>query len=248
MINCIVIEDEDIAAQRLVGQLVAIDSNIVVDAIISTKKDAIAYLSNHTPDLIFMDINLTDGISFEIFDFVHRSIPIIFTTAYSEYALKAFEQYSIDYLLKPINPEQLIRSVNKYKTIAQNLDNRYDQLVKLLKREYKSRFLIKWNKRLLSIDVDSIAYFFSEDKLTFLCHWDGNKYPVGNSLKNLEMVLNPKLFFRINKKYLIRSSAIKEMYYTSKSKMRVVLQPNKENEMIFVAIEKLGKFKSWLSK
>ena len=248
MIKCIIIEDEELAAKRLVSLIERLERNIVVEALIDTKQRAISYLLKNTPDLIFMDINLSDGISFDIFNTVEKKIPIIFTTAFSEYALKSFEQRSIDYLLKPVSFENLKRSIEKFEDLTTTKEVNHQNILDFLSRNRgKRRFLISWRGRLLSIETNEVAYFYSEESVTFLCDWKGNQYPMSTSLKNLEMELDPKEFFRINKKYLIHSKSLDEMYYTSKSRIKVKLKPNSKDDKIFVAIEKIGKFKRWLS-
>ena len=172
--------------------------------------------------------------------------PVIFVTAYSEYAIKAFEVNSIDYLLKPITISNLKRSLDKFQRITV-LPN-YSEILKKKESRYRNRFLVKYSNQLLSINIDDIAYFFSEDKWTFLCLKDGRKLPIEFSLKKIEDEVNPKEFFRVNKKFLISVNSIQEMYYVSKLKLKIILNPNFGSENIFVAVEKVGEFKSWLSK
>jgi two-component system response regulator LytT len=248
MIKAVIVEDEAIAATRLKLLLKEINADVKIVAVLASVHEAIEYLSVIKPDLLFLDINLTDGSSFDIFKKLNINIPIIFTTAYSEYALKAFEQLSIDYLLKPIKKELLSKSIEKYVSLTGNNQNfDYDLLANALKNNYKKRFLVKINQQLRSIEISDVAYFFSEDKLSFIKTKEGYKIPLEHSLKNLESMLDPKEFFRINKKYLINHTAIKDMYYTSKSRVKLNLKPSPADENIFVAIEKLGTFKKWLS-
>ncbi|MEM6726539.1 MAG: LytTR family DNA-binding domain-containing protein, partial [Bacteroidota bacterium] len=194
------------------------------------------------------------GFSLSIFeegDF--KPPPIIFTTAYSQYAIRAFEYNSISYLLKPIKQEALQHAIEKFYYAQENKptyeDPNYKQLVQHLLKPYKERFLVKTNQKLETIQTIDISYFFSEDKLTFLMLKSGQSKPIDFSLKQLEEQLNPSDFYRINRKYLIHHSSIKEMFYASKSKIQVQLHPaNKhEKQPIFVAIEKIGQFKKWLS-
>lgn len=247
MIKAVIIEDEEIAAERLHGLLHKADREVVVEQVIGTIEGAIKYLSQKRPDLIFLDINLTDELSFHIFKCVKVDVPIIFTTAYSEYALKAFEQFSIDYLLKPIGFEALVKSLEKYKRLTKDRDFDYDRMADAVMQRYQQRFLVKTNRQLKSLNLEEIAYFFSEDKVTFIRDWSGGMAPYDRSLKELELSVDPKLFFRVNKKYLVHHRAIKSMYYVAKAKVKLDLAPSMPQDHIFVAMEKLGRFKKWLS-
>ncbi|MBQ4820755.1 LytTR family DNA-binding domain-containing protein [Aquimarina sp. MMG016] len=249
MINAIIIEDEDIAAIKLQKMIQELDSEIHIARILSSVKESVAYLNENTPDLIFLDINLSDDNSFEIFNLVDNiTSKIIFTTAYSEYAIKAFEQNSIDYLLKPIPKEALQRSLEKLRKYDSHPNPDYNKVLFNPGDTYKKRFLVKINNNLKTVEVKEIAYFYSEDKITFIKLKNDKKLPIDHSLKRLEEILDPKEFYRINRKYIIHISAISKMYYSSKSKIMLHLEPVAEDQQISVAIEKLGKFKKWLSK
>ncbi|MCZ8330688.1 MAG: LytTR family DNA-binding domain-containing protein [Flavobacterium sp.] len=246
MIKIIIIEDEILIAERLKKMIESIEPEMKVIEVIDSVKEAISYLSDSIPDLIFLDINLSDDYCFKIFEEVNVTCPVIFVTAYSEYAIKAFEVNSIDYLLKPISIPNLKKSIDKYKSLT-TFPN-YTKMMIDMESRYRNRFLVKLNNQLKSISIDNIAYFFSEDKLTFACLNDGKKLPLDFSLKKIEEEINPNNFFRINKKYLISLNSIDEMYYVSKSKIKLQLKPTVEKEIIFVAIEKIGTFKVWLSR
>jgi DNA-binding LytR/AlgR family response regulator len=246
MIKIIIIEDEILIAERLKKMIESIEPEMKVIEVIDSVKEAISYLSDSIPDLIFLDINLSDDYCFKIFEEVNVTCPVIFVTAYSEYAIKAFEINSIDYLLKPISIPSLKKSIDKYKSLT-TFPN-YTKMMIDMESRYRNRFLVKLNNQLKSISIDNIAYFFSEDKLTFACLNDGKKLPLDFSLKKIEEEINPNNFFRINKKYLISLNSIDEMYYVSKSKIKLQLKPTVEKEIIFVAIEKIGTFKVWLSR
>ena len=246
MIKVIIIEDEILIAERLKKMIESIEPEMKVIEVIDSVKEAISYLSDSIPDLIFLDINLSDDYCFKIFEEVNVTCPVIFVTAYSEYAIKAFEINSIDYLLKPISIPNLKKSIDKYKSLT-TFPN-YTKMMIDMESRYRNRFLVKLNNQLKSISIDNIAYFFSEDKLTFACLNDGKKLPLDYSLKKIEEEINPNNFFRINKKYLISLNSIDEMYYVSKSKIKLQLKPTVEKEIIFVAIEKIGTFKVWLSR
>lgn len=246
MINVIIVEDEILIAERLKKMIESIEPEMKVITIIDSVKDAIQYLEINRPDLIFLDINLSDDYCFKIFEEINVTSPVIFVTAYSEYAIKAFEVNSIDYLLKPISISSLKNSIEKFKNWAILPD--YKKLISSLDSNFKRRFLVKVNNQLKSVSIESIAYFFSEDKLTFACLFDGKKLPLEQSLKKIEEEVNPINFYRVNKKFLISLNAIVEMYYVSKSKIKLTLKPSFDGENIFVALEKVGDFKSWLSK
>jgi DNA-binding LytR/AlgR family response regulator len=246
MINVIIVEDENLIAERLKKMIESIEPEMKVMAIIDSVKDAIHYLGTNRPDLIFLDINLSDDYCFKIFEEINVTSPVIFVTAYSEYAIKAFEVNSIDYLLKPISISSLKNSIEKFKNWSV-LPN-YKKLLTLIDHDYRKRFLIKLNNQLKSISIVEIAYFYSEDKLTFACLFDGKKLPLEQSLKKIEEEVNPIDFYRINKKFLISLNAIAEMYYVSKSKIKLTLKPSFDGDHIFVALEKVGDFKTWLSK
>ncbi len=245
MIKVLIIEDEILIAKRLKKMIESIEPEMNVIEVIDSVKNAITYLSDNIPNLIFLDINLSDDYCFKIFDEVNVTCPVIFVTAYSEYAIKAFEINSIDYLLKPISIPNLKKSIDKYKSLT-TFPN-YNKMMIDMESKYRNRFLVKLNNQLKSISIDSIAYFFSEDKLTFACLNDGKKLPLDFSLKKIEEEINPKEFFRVNKKFLISANSIQEMYYVSKLKLKIILKPNFGSENIFVAVEKVGEFKSWLS-
>ncbi|WP_298515072.1 LytTR family DNA-binding domain-containing protein [uncultured Kordia sp.] len=248
MMNAILIEDEDIAAMKLQKMIQDVDQSIQIVKIISSVKESVAYLSKHQPDLIFLDINLSDNNSFEIFNQVSNiKSKIIFTTAYSEYAIKAFELNSIDYLLKPIAKEALARSIQKLKDLESEKVPSYTELFRSLENNFKKRFLVKMNNSLESIEVEDVAYFYADEKVTFIKLKSGKKIPIDYSLKKLEEVLNPIDFYRVNRKYIVHISSIKKMYYSSKSKIVLHLEPASEDDTITVPIEKVGQFKKWLS-
>ncbi|MGD1947262.1 MAG: LytR/AlgR family response regulator transcription factor [Croceivirga sp.] len=256
MIRVLIVEDEDLAARRLIEMIGRLPYNIEIVGRTTSIEDTIAFLKTMDFDLMFLDINLSDGFSFEIFEPIgFETPPIIFTTAYSEFAIRAFELNSISYLLKPVTTENLTVALKKFKTYDRNdknlqeQNNRYKKLIEDLSNPYRKRFLVKINNRLKTITIEKISYFFSEEKLCFMQLKTGQRVPVDYSLKNLSEQLDPLKFFRVNRKYLVHIDSIREMYYTSKSKIKVELEPVNPNETepIFVAIEKIGLFKKWLS-
>ncbi|TPN83974.1 LytR/AlgR family response regulator transcription factor [Aquimarina algicola] len=250
MIRAIIVEDEEIAVIRLKSLIEKIDPEIHIDNVFPSVRETVLYLHNESPDLIFLDVNLSDGYSFEIFEQIKVTQPIIFITAYSEYAIKAFEQNSISYLLKPIEEEALTKAIKKYKQYNHTSSINYSLLSEMMtKPSYKMRFLVKTNSALTVVDVSEISYFYFEDKVTFIKLWNKKCYPLDYSLKQLESLLDPITFFRINKKYIISPKSIDKMYYTSKSRIRVYLSPinEKDSAVVLVALEKVSKFKKWLS-
>lgn len=247
MIKTVIIEDEEIAAIRLQRMVQELDSNIVVVKHIVSASGAIEYLSSNVPDLIFLDIRLSDNNSFEIFKDLEVNSPIIFTTAYSEYAIQAFKQNSIDYLLKPISEEALDTALKKFRKFGRTKVPDYRGLLLGDWVPYKQRFLVKINNSLQSVDTKEIAYFFSEEKITFIRMKGGKRIPIDDTLNALTDQLDPNRFFRINRKYLVCIDAIKKMYYTSKSRIQVNLEPAPDDLHVMVSVERLGRFKKWLS-
>lgn len=251
--NVIIIEDEKPAARRLNRMLTNLD--IEVNIMLHSVQESIEYFTNNDhPDLIFLDIQLSDGLSFEIFDEVHINSAIIFTTAYDEYALKAFKLNSIDYLLKPIDDEELEAAVSKYRSLLperKNLQVDFEDIKKLLinpiDRVYKKRFTAKVGQYLKIFSVDDIECFYSENKGTYL-HTCGNRnYLIDTTLENLEEELNPKQFYRISRKFYININAIKDIISYTNSRLQIKLNNFSEQEVI-VARERVKDFKDWLEQ
>ncbi len=249
--NVIIIEDEKPSARRLQRMLNSLD--IEVDTLLHSVKESINWFKNNEhPDLIFLDIQLSDGLSFEIFDAVKITSAIIFTTAYDEYALQAFKLNSIDYLLKPIDDEDLDVAVKKYQTIMpkkQAVTIDFDDIKKMLtnpiEREYKKRFSVKIGQHLKLINIDEIECFYSENKGTYLHTSGGRNYLIDLTLEQLEGELEPHTFFRINRKFFINIHAIKDMISYTNSRIQIKLNSYNEQEVI-VARERVKDFKAWL--
>ncbi|WGD35007.1 LytTR family DNA-binding domain-containing protein [Olleya sp. YS] len=247
----IIIEDEKPSARRLQRMLDAID--IKTETLLHSVEEAIHWFNNNQhPDLIFLDIQLSDGLSFEIFDEVEVKSAIIFTTAYDEYALQAFKLNSIDYLLKPIDDEDLETAVAKYKTrlpektnIALDFDDIKKLLVNPIEREYKKRFSVKVGQHLKLVNIDDIECFYSENKGTYLYTSEGRNYLLDTSLEALEKELEPQTFFRINRKFFVNINAIKDMVSYTNSRLQIKLNNYNEDEVI-VARERVKDFKNWL--
>lgn len=248
--NVLIIEDEKLAAERLVKLILEYDPLINVVGQIDSTKDAILFIENNKNiDLIFMDIHLSDGISFDIIEKLETKIPIVFTTAYSEYSLKAFKANSIDYLLKPISTSELNAAIEKFKSINQHYQSAIkvsNVLNKATFKEEKKRFIVKSGSHLQSITSDNIFFFYSKDKITFLHSIDNKKYPVDYSLEEIEELISSTLFFRINRQYIININAIKDITSYSNSRLKLTLQ-YLEKEEVIVSREKVSLFKAWLN-
>ena len=249
--NIIIIEDEKPAARLLQRKVEKL--GLQINTLLHSVEESINWFQNNPhPDLIFLDIQLSDGLSFEIFEAIDIKSAVIFTTAYDEYALRAFKLNSIDYLLKPIDEEDLETAISKFKNQFQkssiaSLD--FEMIKKMLinpiDREYKKRFTIKMGQQLKMINIEEVECFFSENKGTYLHTFDNRDYLLDNTLEQLETELNPEDFYRVSRKYIIPMKAIKEIQLYSNSRLKVILPTYKEDEVI-VSREKVGDFKTWL--
>lgn len=251
MISCLIIEDEKIAAERLSRMILSVDREILVTDVLQSVEQSVQYLKQHpVPELIFMDIQLADGLSFEIFEQIEVNAPVIFTTAYNEYAIKAFKVNSIDYLLKPIDLNELTFAIKKYKTQKSSIpinDQVLATLAKALALPYKSNFLIKVGEHLRSISTHDIQCFYSSDKSAFLLNAGGRIYPVNYSLDQMEGIIDPKLFFRISRKFIVSRSFISDIVQYSNSRLKVRLATHFEEDLI-VSRERVQDFRCWLDQ
>jgi DNA-binding LytR/AlgR family response regulator len=254
MKNVLIVEDEPQAARRLESLIKDLIPDVMIlDKLDSVKKSVKWFIENPSPDLIFMDIQLADGISFRIFEQCQVNAPVIFTTAYDAYALRAFKVNSIDYILKPVDKEDLAAALKKFETLTRKKENAAELLtsigeaVKMLTRQYKTRFVIKVGEHLKSIEVNDILYFFSFEKATFAKISDGRKHILDFTLEQLEEVLNPQLFFRINRKYIVSAESIQDMVSYSNSRLKLVLKGSDELDII-VSRERVQEFKDWLDR
>lgn len=252
MLNILLIEDEEPAAQRLQKMLLdVIGPANIPPSIVSIASGIKWFEENPMPDLIFSDIQLSDGLGFEIFKVSDITCPIIFTTAYDQYAIEAFKVNSIDYLLKPIKKEELEAAYRKFKKLQAagappvNIDKLLQTLQPALRPEYKKRFVVRYGEHIKTIQTEDSAYFYTEDKINFLNTKDGRRYAIDFNLDTLEQMLDPKIFFRINRQYIIGIHAIAEMFSYSKSRVLVKLNPPARHETI-VSTERSGDFKHWL--
>ena len=253
--NILLIEDEPQAAQRLEKLVMTVIPKAIILSKLDTVKSAVRWLqSNAAPDLIFMDIQLADGISFSIFDQVEVKVPVIFTTAYDEYALKAFKVNSIDYLLKPIDEEGLRAAIKKYDSLTSMRTMAPDKMMEsislamqMLSKKYKERFMIKVGEHLKSVEVIEIFFFFSLEKTTFAQTRDGRKHILDFTLDQLGELLDPKRHFRINRKYIISVESIQDMISYTNSRLKLVLKGSDDHDVI-VARERVQEFKDWLDR
>jgi DNA-binding LytR/AlgR family response regulator len=253
MIKAVIFEDEHFAAEHLRDLLKKSDPSIDVAEVIPSIKKGIRWLNSNTCDLIFLDINLADGECFRIFEEIEINIPVIFTTAYDQYAIKAFELNSIDYLMKPVSESLLKRSLAKFKNLHGKQMKTKDNLKNLIsdflnkEKKYKKRFLVEAGSKMKTISVDEIAYFFAARKNIFLRHKEGKTYDISLSLEKLEQSLNPQFFFRANRSYLINIDSIKKMSVMSNRTIKLTLEPNSE-DLVTVSLARLNAFKDWLNQ
>lgn len=248
----IIIEDEKPAARLLQRKLEKFQ--IEVGAMLHSVEESIEWFSeNEHPDLIFLDIQLSDGLSFEIFEKVAIKSAIIFTTAYDEFALKAFKLNSVDYLLKPIDEEELEAAISKFKMRLPKPENTsqwdFEQIKKMLQnpfdKNFKTRFTVKIGQHLKVIAIEEIECFFSENKGTYLHTFDNRNYLIESSLEVLEQELDPEKFYRVSRKFIVPLKAIKEIGVYSNSRLRIIL-PTFSAEEVVVSREKVSDFKNWI--
>ena len=246
----IIIEDEKPSARHLQRMLNSL--NVKAETLLHSVEESIAWFNeNEHPDLIFLDIQLSDGLSFEIFENVDIKSAVIFTTAYDEYALQAFKLNSIDYLLKPIDEADLEKAISKYKerapvkqSVTLDFNDIKNLLVNPIERSYKKRFSVKVGQHLKLINIEDIECFYSENKGTYAFS-DGRNYLLDTTLEQLESELEPQLFFRISRKFYVNINAIKDMIHYTNSRLQIKLNTFNEHEVI-VARERVKDFKDWL--
>ncbi|MDX1936063.1 MAG: LytTR family DNA-binding domain-containing protein [Flavihumibacter sp.] len=247
----LIVEDEEQAYKRLKKLIAeAVPGAVILDVVMSIQSAIKWFAGNPMPDLVFMDVNLADGESFEIFKQVSITCPIIFTTAYEEYAIKAFKVNSIAYLLKPVDKADIEAAMAKLHSIkghspAPDYVNLLKNLQQPLATAYRERFVVKLGDNLKSIPTDEVAYFFTENKANFLCTREGKKYPIDFNLDQVETQLNPKTYFRINRQFIIAMSSIDEMKSYTRSRVIIKLKPASHLDTI-VSVERANKFRDWL--
>lgn len=244
--KCIIIEDEDYAANYLAQQLKACNTAIEIEAIIDTVEGAVAWLSVHKTDLIFSDIQLGDGISFEIFDHLIINTPIIFTTSYDKYAIKAFEQNSIAYLLKPFNKNDLKKALDKYQTLFQ-VSETINATINTLHTSYQYKFMVQFGNALQTVLADDVAYFLLQNKrYLFIVTQANNQFMYNSSLELLETRLNPQQFFRINRQHIINKNIITQVEQLDRGRMLLHTKPQSKEEFV-VSIGRAKAFKEWFA-
>lgn len=256
----LIVEDEELAVRKLQKTLADVDSTASVVGVTESIESTVAWLQkNPDPDLILMDIELADGQSFEIFSRVEVKSPVVFTTSYDEFALKAFKVNSVDYLLKPIQKDELESALNKYRQIkglySPSLpasDFNIDSLVKELQqklqlKEFRKRFLVKHAQKLVSIEVDEIAYFFSDGRLNFFKTFDNRKFVVDYTMDELEVMLDPEKYFRISRSFYISVESVDQIHDYFGNRLLLHLKPAVDKEAL-VSREKVSDFKKWMGK
>lgn len=250
--NVLIIEDEALAAEKLEKTLLEIQADANVMAKLDSVEEAVKWFMKHQADLIFLDIQLSDGLSFSIFEQVRVDTPIIFTTAYDQYSMKAFELNSVDYLLKPVQKEKLQAAMQKYDSLRTAFQVDFHSLMQQMdpaRQQYKERFIVQAGMRIRKVKVEDIAYFYSLEKNTFLKTFQGDEYSLEKSLSALEPLLNPEHFFRINRKYIVNIEAIESMLAYSRGRVKVVMKPNEySGQDTVVSIDKAAAFRLWLDK
>ncbi len=253
--NVLIIEDEHLTAERIRTMLQIIDPGIGVVAMLDSVKSSVRWFGkNEKPDLVLMDIQLADGLSFEIFEQVKLEVPVIFLTAYHEYAIKAFKVNSVDYLLKPVTERDMRSSLDKYhryftRQLAPPVIDRglLRSIQQMISKPCKSRFMVRVGDRLRSVDVEEILYFYSLQKGTYLHTGDNRNYAIDYTLEALGEMVDPALFHRINRRYIISHGAIRDMITLSGSRLKVVLHQS-EDQKIYISRERLAAFKEWIDQ
>ncbi len=246
----IIIEDEVLAQERLITMILKYDASIIILECLESIEESVLWLNTKpAPDLIFMDIHLSDGHSFEILKQVNLTIPIIFTTAYDNYAIEAFQHFSIDYILKPVNDLALAKALNKYNKLKVGLPAQYNEFIDVVKdnigSNYKNRFLAKVGQRLFFIAVSDITYFYADNKVVYVHDRDNNKYIINTTIEKLEKQLNPKSFFRINRKYILQADAIEQVKPYINNRLIVLLKGITAQENLVISRERVLEFKTW---
>ena len=248
----IIIEDEQFAAERLEQLLKETAPEVNIIARLGSVRESVKWLLRNKADLIFLDIQLSDGISFSIFEQVAVRTPIIFTTAYDQYAIKAFKLNSISYLLKPIRKKELEESLNKFHELRTAFSIDFDALMAGIKGtgpQYKERFLVQIGNKIKRVETSEIAYFYAMEKIVFMKTFDDDSWPLDFSLDKLELMIDPERFFRSNRKYLVNVDAIKEMIAWSRSRVKLILNPKTNDELdAIVSIERSPGFKKWMGE
>ena len=253
--DVLIIEDELLAAERMQMLVKNYDPTINIVGIVESVQEAVEWLSTKKhPDVLLVDIQLADGHSFEIFKKVKVEKPIIFTTAFNQYALDAFQLLSIDYVLKPVTAEALSNAFGKYKSLSQNktVANNYEDVLQYVKEnltaKYKTRFLGKIGLRTYFISVNDIAYFVTDNKIVHLVARDGKKYVKNATIEKIELMLDPTVFFRVNRKIIVHIDAIEQVKPYDNNRLSILIKNIKQTDEIIISREKIADFKEWASQ
>lgn len=247
----LIVEDEQLAAERLERLLQKLEPQSTILAKVDSVSAAIEEIETQQPDLIMLDIHLADGSGFELFEYLSVKVPVIFTTAYDQYALEAFRVNSLDYLLKPIKKAELQRSLDRYHELYEQTNEVQENLEALLstfKKEqstYKKRLLIPLGEKLKAVPTADIAYAYAQQKAVWLRLFNGTEYPINESLKELADQLDPQQFFRINRQFMLNFDAITEMHQYPKGRVKLDLNPAPD-DLVIVSVERSKEFKAWL--
>ena len=254
-----IVEDEELAVKKLQKTLFAVNPDIKIAGTADSIASSVEWLQNNPqPDLILMDIELADGQSFEIFNLFKVKSPVIFTTSYDEYALKAFKVNSIDYLLKPIQKEDMEAALKKFmdlKKVYNSSDEPGMQVNSLIKelqntlqnKEYRKRFLVKHLQKLISVDIENIAYFYSDNRINFFKTFDDKKYVIDYTMDEIETMIDPREYFRINRAFLVSIKGIDQIHDYFGNRLKLYLKPDIDKEAL-VSREKVTEFKEWMGK
>lgn len=243
----VIIEDEQLAAERLVYLLNQIEPKAVVVKHLFSIEESVQWLhQNPHPDLLFLDIQLEDGFCFEIFEKVEFNKPVIFTTAYNQYALDAFKLTSIDYLLKPVTAQSLRTALDKLKTIQTPASVNYRDLSRVFdEASFKSRFLARAGQKMFFVESNDVQYFQADDKIVFLVDKEGNRLVVDYTLEKLQDLLNPKEFFRLNRQVIARYTSIAQIKPYVNSRLKLLLRSGSKTEEVILSRERVHEFKQW---
>jgi len=255
MIDILIVEDEMPSARKLKAMLAPIAPDFNVVEILDSVATTTEFLAHNKVDLIFLDIHLADGNSFNLFETTHTETPIIFTTAYDQYAIQAFEHNSIGYLLKPVGSEKLKNAIDKFRNSFETSQNKtidYKLLGKIIAEqqtqpEFRERFLVHYRGKIKTVPVNDVAYIYAENRGVFIRTNQGRLFDLNQTLEHLEEELNPRQFFRANRKFIVSISSIVEAHLFSKSKLKLELNPEADSDVI-ISSEKASKFKKWLAK
>ncbi len=248
-----IVEDEELVAEELKHMLQELDRDIEIAVQLDSVAKAISWLSSNSVDLLFLDIHLGDGNSFSIFERIELNTPVIFTTAYDEYAIQAFKLNSIDFLLKPIDSVDLENALKKVDSMRDAFESEEKKLPSThrfqLPQSYRKRFLISGSNKMKSISAKDVAYFRAEGKYLYLIDHSGSNYLLDNSLKELESQLNPEHFYRINRKMIVNYEAIQEVISFSKNRKKVIVNPAQDDPLeTIVSLERTREFMHWLNQ